>query len=304
MFKNLYILRLTTDISGTGERLNDRPARDPGALESSTTGWGKVCPKSEMLIHQLDNCSIVCHEKREKLLPSQVVKDEVAERAEKIEQDEGRRLRRSEKDKIKEQVLLEMLPKAFRRNQRTMALIDHTNNLLIVDTPSPKRVDDVVALLADTIGGLPRLIIKVKDYPGDVMTRMFQSHPDDDIWSVGADTVLMDPSSEVGAIRIKSLDQTQDEIRSHLEAGRKVQELELRYGDRINMVLTDKLIIKSVKYLDLVQDAREEIQAESEQEQFDADMHIMIAEMRSLVPAVFDLFGGETGMAANENTGD
>jgi recombination associated protein RdgC len=293
MFKNLFIYRLSADISGPGDSINERPARDPGALETATQGWGFVSPKSDSRMHNISGCSILCHERREKILPAQVVTDAVSERVDQIESAESRNISRSEKMAIKDQVLTEMLPKAFKRIQKTMVLIDHAKKLLIVDTQSPKRADDVTMLLRDTIGSLPLLLIKVAGSPNQVLTRLFQSGSEDEAWGVGSDTVLMDPARDKGAIRIKSLDQTQDEIRSHLGAGRLVQEIELTFNERLNVLLSDDIRIKRIKYLDLIQDAIEESDAENDQERFDADMMIMIDEIRAIVPAVFLLFGGE-----------
>jgi recombination associated protein RdgC len=160
MFKNAIIYRLTQKLGDPGENLEQRKIREPGALEVSTTGWGKVGHGPE-IFHQVENCTILTHERREKILPSSVVNEEVQERVEKVEIEEGRRLRRSEVAGIKEQVLTELLPRALVRTVKTSVLIDDARGLLIVDTASPKRADDATALPEGEIpsmGGADRLL--------------------------------------------------------------------------------------------------------------------------------------------------
>ncbi|HDR1515044.1 TPA: recombination-associated protein RdgC, partial [Pasteurella multocida] len=70
--------------------------------------------------------------KEEKILPAHVVKAELEQRIEQLEQKENRKLKKVEKQALKDDVVSMLLPRAFSKNQQTALWIDTENQLIYV----------------------------------------------------------------------------------------------------------------------------------------------------------------------------
>ena len=66
----------------------------------------------------------------------------------------------------------------------------------------------------------------------------------------------------------------------------------MTWDDRISFVLTDKLEIKRLTFLDLLKEEAEQ-NAETAADQFDADFALMTGELSRFLPAMVAALGGE-----------
>jgi recombination associated protein RdgC len=128
MFKNARIFRFTKPITINPEQLEAAllisPFNPCGPQELSRMGWiSPLGKKGEHLVHAAGECLLICLRQQEKILPASVIKEIVEERCEEIETEQVRKIRRKEKDEIKDQVTLELLPRAFHRTKRTYAYL-------------------------------------------------------------------------------------------------------------------------------------------------------------------------------------
>src|SRR5690554_983786 len=122
-FKHLHLYRLhgTAAIPAADleAALAEQAARAPGNQEARRVGW---CPPAgragTALLHELQGQRLVTMLRHERLLPASVVREELEERSADIEAQEGRKLRRQEKQELKEQIYEELLPRAFVRTQK------------------------------------------------------------------------------------------------------------------------------------------------------------------------------------------
>ena len=117
MFKNARLFRLGTpfalDAAGLEVELASKPFRPCGPVETATLGW--TAPLGEdtaARVHEVDGCLLLCARKQERLLPSSAVAEALEERVSEIEAGEARDIGRSERRRIKEQIVSEMLPVA------------------------------------------------------------------------------------------------------------------------------------------------------------------------------------------------
>ena len=88
-----------------------------------------------------------------------------------------------------------------------------------------------------------------------------------------------------------------DEVKSHLAGGKLPTRLALTWNDRISFILTEKLEIKRLTFLDLVKEEAEQ-SAEHADEQFDADFAPDDRRTRPLPAPAVDALGGEVAEAA------
>ncbi|HLO61997.1 MAG TPA: recombination-associated protein RdgC, partial [Azonexus sp.] len=87
-------------------------------------------------------------------------------------------------------------------------------------------------------------------------------------------------------------DEVSGEIKSHLAAGKLPTKLALTWDDRLSFVLSEKLEIKRLAFLDLLKEEAEK-SAEHADEQFDADFALMTGELTRFLPQLIEALGGE-----------
>jgi recombination associated protein RdgC len=84
------------------------------------------------------------------------------------------------------------------------------------------------------------------------------------------------------------------EIRAHLSAGKYVTKLGLTWNDRVSFVLTDKLQIKRLDFLNISKEPGDGESDMSSDEQFDIDFTLMAGELSQLLADLTAALGGES----------
>lgn len=298
-FKNLTLFRFseafTVNESKLIEQLETHRFRSCGSLELSTYGWSAPLGRqSEQLLHATGGYWMLCAQKEEKIIPASVINELVADKVEEIESEQARQVRKKERDAIKEEVIHDCLPKAFSHRRRTFAYIDPKGGWIVVDAATAKKAEEVVSLLRKSLGSLPVELPAVSEAPEVIMTQwlMDDATVASDI-TIEAECELYSPEDDGGIVRCKKHDLYSPEIRAHLDAGKRVRKLAISWNDRLTCVLDDSLSIKSLRFLDLVQEQAAEVEADGAAEQFDADFSIMALEIAAFLPRLLELFGGE-----------
>ncbi|MDE9448641.1 recombination-associated protein RdgC, partial [Xenorhabdus bovienii] len=78
----------------------------------------------EALTHASGNQILICARKEEKMLPSPVIKQELQSKITRLEGEQHRKLKKTEKDSLKDEVIHTLLPRAFSRFSQTYIWID------------------------------------------------------------------------------------------------------------------------------------------------------------------------------------
>ncbi len=296
-FKNLHLFRFLHPVTLSADELNEQLTKSAwkpcGKMDMETMGW--VPPlgrENESLVHAVNNCIIFTARKEEKILPASVVREFVNEKIEEIETQQMRKVRKREKDEIREEVLHDLIPRAFTRSTYLSAYIDVTQGWLLIDTPSHKRADELTSFLRQTVGSLPVVAPKMQQKIDNVMTQWLinQNHCPADIELADA-CVLTDQEGAV--VNCKRQDLLAEEMHGHLTAGKSVKRLALEWNDRLAFILDDELVIRRLQLLDLVQAQLNDTESETSTQRFDADFSIMTLELAALIKRLLEIFGGE-----------
>ena len=299
LFRNARVFRFTKPFDITAEQLEEKLQADVftpcGPQELSRRGWTSPLGKhSEALVHAANGDLLICLQKQEKILPGPVVKEFVEERAEAIEVEQGRKVRRKEKDEIKEQVLLEMLPQAFPKNKRIFGYLSPRNGYLVVDAASASVAEDFASTLRKSLGSLPVRPPVVNQAPAFTFTGWLQETIDLPSTIVfGSDCELKDPSEDGGVVRCKGLDLKSDEIRNHLDAGMQATKLTVTWDDNVSFCLDEELGITRLKFGDTIQEQLDDVDADDAVARFDAAFCLMTQELSRLIPGLLAALGGE-----------
>jgi len=310
-FKNLRLYRLTKPFTLSAEALHEQLLTKAFNPCHSTVpfSYGWVSPlgrHGEQLTHAANAYIMVCARREEKVLPASVVREFVTEKVTAIEEQEARSVRRKERDQIKEEVLLDLLPRAFSRSSHTFAYLDPKNGWLVVDVASASKAEDLVSLLRESLGGLPVVLPSVNIPPTREFTQWLRNQSAPSGFVIEDRCELRDPKEEGGVVRCTRQDLSAEEVMSHLTAGKQVTKLAIEWNERLSCILTDDLTVQRLRFLDVIQEAAQEVEADDEATRFDADFALMSLELARFVPALLEAFGGEnradSGLASGTQT--
>jgi recombination associated protein RdgC len=294
-FRNLRLYRLqralTQDISQIDELLSRKPLARCGNFEMSSRGW--VFPRQEgAFVHAVNRQYLLALGVEQKLLPSTVIRQTAQERAAQIEAAEGRKVGRKEMRDIAERVAEELLPKAFTRRRTTWGWLDPINHWLVVDAGSDARADEFMETLLSTIEDIAPRPLQTQISPISAMTDWLVSGDAPAGFTVDSDLELRSAAEAQSAIRYVHHALAGPEIAEHIAAGKIATKLGVTWNDRISFVLTDKLHIKRLAFLDVLKEQAEQSGA-SPDEQFDGDFALMTGELAHLFNDLLAGLGGE-----------
>lgn len=294
-FKNLQIFRLPAGWAITAAQIDERLSRHPlqpcGGLDRQSRGW--VSPRgNDTLVVSLNRQLLIAMGTEQKLLPAAVVNQLAQERADQLEAQQGFRPGRKQMKEIKEQAADELLPRAFARRRSTYAWIDPVNGWLAIDAANAAKAEELIGLLRDDLADLPLTPFNTQLSPASAMTGWLASGEAPSGFTIDRDCVLQVPSEEKATVRYARHPLEGEEIRGHIANGKIATRLALTWNDRISFALTDQLQIKQLAFLDILKEEAES-QADTVDEQFDADFALMAGELAHFLPDLAEALGGE-----------
>lgn len=297
-FKNLMIYRLNKDIELSADEIEKQLSAFSftpcGSLDTSKTGWvPPMGSNSEALTHAVGSQILITARKEEKILPSPVIKQALQAKIEKLESEQSRKLKKTEKDSLKDEVLHSLLPRAFSRFNQTSIWIDTGNNLIIVDAASAKRAEDTLALLRKSLGSLPVVPLTMESPIELTLTEWVRAGNNPAGFLLQEEAELKALLEGGGVIRCKDQDLSSDEIVAHIEAGKLVTKLAIEWQERIQFVLTDDGSLKRIKFNDTLREQNQDIDKDDYAQRFDADFVLMTGELSKLIQDLIEALGGE-----------
>lgn len=295
-FRNLQLYRLPApwniDADTLQQQLERRAFQPCGSQDQESRGWVSPCG-DDRLVHRVGTQCLIALGFEQRLLPAAVVKQEAEERAELIAAEQGYKPGRRRMKELREQVLQEFLPRAFTRRRKVHAWIDPVGGWLGIDAPSQTRAEDVLGALRDSLDALPAGLLRTERSPGSAMADWLAGGEAPAGFSIDLDCELRSITESKAAVRYVNHALDGDEIRGHLAAGKLPTRLALTFGERISFVLTEKLELKRLDFLDVVKEKVEESGAEDAQVLFDASFALMTGELAVLLPELIAALGGE-----------
>jgi len=267
------------------EKLEGRKARACGQMEMACQGWAQPLGHAgHMLVHETNGNLMLCLRREDKVLPTSLVNEEVAERVFQIEQEAGRPVGRKEKKDLKDTVLQELLPKALVRASHTYACIMPKEGWLIVNAGSANKAEELIEVLRKTLGTLNVVLPATEESPEAAMTRWLM---DDGALPEGFTTEdeceLHAGEGAEGIVRCKYIDVSTDEVRAHVATGRRVKKLAMNWRERMSFVLSDDLSVRRMRFDSAILDEADE-SGDDEISRFDTDFAIMAAELSGFIP--------------------
>lgn len=301
-FKNLIAYRFTQTVDLAPETLwaalETKQHREPASQELTTYGF--VPPLGSISAAMVETAKapvgdyiLVAAMKTERILPGSVIRDELVKKIGEIEAGQLRKVYKKERDQLKDEIIQAFLPRAFLRSKVTRALIMPADGLLIVDASSPRVAEDFLSTLREVLGSLPLRPVTTKIAPIATMTEWVKVQKAADDFFVLDECEMRDTHEDGGTVKVKGQDLTSDEIEMHISTGKLVTKLALAWKDRFSLVLDDKLIIKRLRFDDLLHDQATADGGEDQYGQHIASLTIMAGAFAEFFPALLEAFGGE-----------
>ena len=297
-FKNALIYRLPTPWEITREALQTQLLRgkhnEPGPMEASSRGWVPAQENGD-LVYANDGQWLIRLKISKRILPASVINDEARKQANLLEKQQGYPCGRKQVREIKDQVTLNLLPKSHLKHESIAVWIDPKNGWLTVDAGAFAKAEEIIEHLRQCLDTFPLKALRTELSPSSAMSDWLSSGDSPEGFTVDQDCELKSVSEEKSAVAYKRhplCDEAAQGIKSHLSAGKIPVKLALTWDDRISFVLTDKLEIKRLAFLDVLQEQADQ-NAECQEEQFDADFALMTGEIQRMIPDLIRVLGGE-----------
>lgn len=297
-FRNLTLLRFQADTAEDLARLPDALAehrlRPVGPMELFTRGFVPTVGRGENdpLTHTVDTCTLFTLGGEDKLLPAAVLNEALHRKVQHIAEEEGRKVGGRERKRLKEDLLTELLPRAFVVGSRISGYVDTKNQWLVIDTASRKGAENLLTQVREALGSFPAVPLAPEEGPRVLMTDWLLNSNLPPNFTMGDECELRDPATSTGAIaKCSRQDLDSEEVVEHLRNGKQVFKLGLVFDDRISFVLGEDLVIRKLKFLDVVVDQLGD-SAESREQELEATFTLMTLELQRLfaqLDAIFKL---------------
>ncbi|PZO63139.1 MAG: recombination-associated protein RdgC [Pseudoxanthomonas suwonensis] len=285
LFRNLTLFRFpsSVDLDDLDARLAEVALKPVGPLELSSRGFvPPFMDEADVLARRSGKALWITLGGEDRLLPAAVVNDllqkKIAEFEAKNDRKPGGKLRRQ----LKDDLVTELIPRAFVRPVRTDALIDLEHGVLAVDTSSRKVAEGVVSALRQALGSFPALPLAAETAPRAVLTGWIAGDALPDGLQLGDECELRDPSDSGAVVKVQRMELAGEEIDTHLEAGKQAARLALVLDDHANFVLGDDLVVRKFKLLDGAVEQLESTEREDLRAELDARFALLAGEFARL----------------------
>lgn len=272
------------------EALNKAPFMECGATQERSFGF--VPPRGEAhgpLAESVGGQWILRFMVEAKVLPGSVLARRVNEKAERIEQETGRKPGKKEKRDLKDEAKLDLLPMAFTKQGSTWVWMDPQARTLVLDTSSQARADEVVSTLVELLPpGFAVALLSTQISPQAAMSHWLKEQEPPVGFTVDRECELKAADEEKAVVRYARHPLDIEEVQAHIAAGKLPTKLALTWDDRVSFMLTEGLQLKKVSFLDTVFEDKA-----ADDGGFDTDVAIATGELSKLIPDLIEALGGE-----------
>jgi recombination associated protein RdgC len=296
LFRNLSLFRFPAGKPGYLDeletRLESRRLRACGPMDLATRGFVSPYGRDEEdLVHRSGRSALVTIGAEDKLLPGVVVRETLAERLAALAAKDGRRIGARERQRMKDEVIAELLPRAFSRPSRRHAWLEERAGWLAVDTASRKAAEESVSELREALGRFPATPPAPQESPRALMTDWLIRGNLPAGLALGDECELRDPADTGASVRCRRQELESDEVREHLKSGKQVFQLGLEFDGRIHFVLAEDLTVRKLRFADVVLDGIEQRDLDSTRAEVGAQFAPVHLELERLLQQLETWFG-------------
>jgi recombination associated protein RdgC len=285
LFKNLFVYRLPADWSWSASaletRLGEQALRPCSPFEMVRRGWQPVT-KGGRLLHTIAQHHMLSLGTNQKLLPASIIRQIAEERAETQAAEQGFPVGRRQMREIKAKVADELRAQALTRRTTTRAWIDARGGWFVIDAAGAPRAEAVIETLRATLDSFVPVPLEAARSPHAFMTAWLMQGDAPSRFAIDDELELQTADEAKAMVRYARHPLDGKDIRAHLSAGKYPTRLGLTWNGRVSFVLTDKLCLKRIEFLELNKDQTDAEEVDPD-EQFDIDFTVMAGELSALL---------------------
>lgn len=301
MFKNAIVYRLNQswipDLKAVEYGLSNNRFVPCGPTQSRSSGF--IEPRGEPhgpLVESIDGQWIITLCVENKKVPGAVVQQHLLERLKAMEANTGRKPGRNESKEIKEEIILDLLPKAFPQQHVVRAWIDHRERMLVVDASAQGKADLMMTELVKAIDSFGGALVQTQESPAVCMAHWLRTQENPNGFSVDRECELKATDESKSVVRYGRHALDIEEVKQHVLHGKIPTRLALTWSDHVSFVLSDSLQIKKISLVETESDEG----GKGQDSGFDADVAILTGQLKLLLPDLYEALGGE--VIANEES--
>lgn len=285
-FKNLIIYQF--DKNSSIERLDNDMLKNMaftpcGPTDSIKKGFVSPIDNDDVLKLQVQGHSLLKLRIESKLLPSSVIKKKTSERIEQLEQKLGRSATKSEKHCVKDEVIIDLLPVAFTKDQYVYVWINDKDKFIAVETASFKKAEDVLALIRKELGALALKPLSVENNISFTLKEWVCNDNTPPNFFVLNDAMLADPLDGNGKIKLIDENITAEEVKSYLNGGREIKSLSFSYKQQTVFTVNTELVFSKISYSSEMLDENSDISLDDKAKRIEADFFLVANELANLI---------------------
>ncbi|NUF27798.1 recombination-associated protein RdgC [Gilliamella sp. ESL0254] len=280
-FKNAIIYQLNNDTllnkDAIENALKSHLFTPCGNLDTTKMGW--VSPyhdnNDDAFIIDMQGHLLLRIKKETKILPTPVIKQALLEKIDKQEHALSRKLTKNEKATLKDEVMIDLMPRAFSKYNHYWLWIDTQNKRIIVDCSSFKQAEDILAILRKELGSLALTPLSIDKPLEQIMTTWVKENLSFPPFILGDQAELKDPLEGNGIINCKNQEITGDEMRVHFDSGKWVTKIKIIDERGVSFIVNNDLTFKRIKFDSIILDENEDIGSDEFDKRLEADFIIM-----------------------------
>lgn len=290
MLKNAIPYRLTEDstkpdLQSLLGKMQNKPL---GNHYESNCGWSAPNEEYPDILFQevIPGISFIQLTINEKIMPASVINEAVKKYVKKIEAEENRKPSKKERNDAKDEIIFEMLPKAFIKSTQVNAYIDYGNKLIIVDAASRVKAELLLSYLRKTLGSLPCVPLVSKNKISPVLNEYVRGQ------SIPAPIMLTDQffikDGEGEKQSRLSGFSNMSEVEELLNSGGMIESASLQWKNDLHFKLTSDFHIKAIKDLSDAEDDYDDLT-----EKFNQESVMTCTVIKAVIDDLLVCFGGE-----------
>lgn len=295
MFTSLLLYRIDPQwvpaLAAAEEALKAHEFIPCAPSQASSIGW--IPPRGKehgAMVEAVAGQWVMLFQSETKSIPAALLRRKVDERCAAIEDQTGRKPGKRERKQLKEDVTQELLPHAFPKLNPVFVWIDPANHTLGLATTSSTRADMVITMLVQTLDSMAINTYAPMRNPGAVMGRWLIQGEAENGFTIDRSTELAAPGEGGAKVRYENHPLDIDEVREHIKQGLVPTKLAITWEDRVSMIVSDDMALRSIKFLEGTAKAQGDQQAQ--EDAFDADVTIQTGELRRLIHELTEAMGG------------
>lgn len=293
MFKNMILYRINGEAPQSAAALDaamqDNTFSHCGMTQPMSCGWVPARGNDGgPLVESIGGQWLVKMMIETKMLPAAVVKRRVDELAKTVETLTGRKPGKKQRNELKDQAVMDLLPQAFTKLSTVMAWIDPKDRLIAIDTSSGSKADTVAGALVLAAPMMNLSMLNVKASPSGSMGAWLINNEGPAGFTIDNAGAMAQPTEDKPAVSYKGYSMYADEIRTQVQQGFIPTKLAMTWAEKVSFVLTDGLKLACLEFLGGVKSAA------GADDAFDADAAIMTGELSKLIPDLIEALGGES----------